>query len=298
MGFIQELYNIPTIQVFLEEPMGKHTGYGVGGNAKYFINVYDVASLKKTIFLCGKYRENYKVIGNGTNILVKNGGFNGAIICLKGLDTIFIENNLITAYSGVCLCNLIKFSNANGFYGAEALSGIPACVGGALVMNASAFNISVGDFVCEVCTLEDNQLRKYTNKECMFEYRKSYFLGKNIPIIYSKFQFVPKSDNLQGITINDCESIRKEHQPKGKSCGCVFRNPSGDFAGRLIDLSGLKGQQIGGAKVSEKHANFIITEPNARVLDICKLVNLIKQTVYNKFNILLQEEIEIIGEDR
>ena len=296
MQFVKKLFAIPNIKILYNYPISKHTGYKIGGNCSYFIQVYTLDSLTHLLNLCNEYQIKYKFLGNGTNVLVSDGGFNGIVISLKSFNKIFVNGNIVTAYSGANLCAVINRAIKSKLCGGEALCGIPATIGGAVIMNASAFGISVGDLIQFVTVLENGALITYPKAQCGFIYRASKFTNKNIPIISATFVFERLIDGNSSCLITDCAKVRKTLQPNGKSCGCIFKNPPNDYAGRLIDQSGLKGLKVGGAWVSEKHANFIMTDRSACSLDIYRLIQIIKQKVYGVFNILLEEEIEYWGE--
>ena len=297
MGFLQRLLSLFWVTVSQNEPMSKRTSYGVGGPAKYYVTVYSVKALRDVIELCLEYKVNYKIIGNGTNLLFSDKGFDGVVISTKGLNTLRHDKGKIYAMSGVTLCDLVLFSAEYNLYGGEALMGIPATVGGAIVMNAGAFGSSLGDFIKSVTTVKNGKLCVYDKEECEFGYRKSIFLGLGEPIISAEFDFinVPNGEISKEL-IDKCKNSRKQNQPSGKSCGCVFKNPTGDYAGRIIDQAGLKGFELGRASVSQKHANFIVTKPGATSSEVYLLIKYIKEKIKSEFNISLQEEVEFVGE--
>lgn len=298
MGFKERLYSLFGVTIKENEPMKYHTGYALGGNADYFVTCYSVKSLRDLIELCLDYKIDYKIIGNGTNLIFSDKGFHGVVISLKGLNTISHKDGKVFAMCGVTLCDLVFFSAEYGLYGGESLIGIPATVGGAIVMNAGAFNKSIGDFIQGVQTIKDGRLCYYDKEDCMFSYRKSAFFGKNEPIISATFLFEKGGlkDQEHKLALNRCKDKRRNDQPSGRSCGCVFKNPVGDYAGRLIDSANLKGFSLGKAKVSTKHANFIMAEKGTTAQEIFLLVNTIKEKIFNEFGIHLEEEIEFVGE--
>ncbi len=298
MGFKEELYSLTNLTVNENEPMSKHTGYSLGGNADYFVTPYTVKCLSQILSLCTEHGVKYKFIGNGTNLLFSDKGFRGVVITLKGFNSLYYNNGRVYAYCGVNLCELTLFSAEYGLYGAEPLVGIPATVGGATVMNAGAFDRCISDFIDGVLTIKDGKYQWYSRGECKFGYRKSRFLNSKDPIISVVFSFKKSLGNISDYKqiIERCNNARKTNQPKGKSCGCVFKNPKGDYAGRLIDSLGLKGLTYGGASVSEKHANFILAQKGCTASDIYNLTQIIKEKVKNRLGINLTEEIEFLGE--
>ena len=299
MGFRNQLFSLFGITILENYSMSLKTGYPVGGPADYFVTVYSVKALKDVVELCVEKGVSYKILGNGTNVVFSDKGYKGVVISVKGLNTISHNNGIITAMCGVSLCDLVLFSAEYNLYGAETLIGIPATVGGAVVMNAGAFGKSISQFVSGVTTIKDGKLKYYHNHDCNFEYRQSVFLGNNEPIVSVDFIFekqtLPTTYQIEDI-IERCKQRRMSNQPTGRSCGCIFKNPQGDYAGRIIESANLKGQSVGLATVSQKHANFIIVQKGATAQQIYQLVQLIKQRVKNEFGISLVEEVEFVGE--
>lgn len=296
MCFKNALFEYTNAKIKLSEPMKKHTGYGVGGCARYYAEVDTLYSLNLLINLAKQYRVKYKVIGNGTNILVSDLGFDGIIIDTKRLNDVFLKRENVKAMAGATLEKVIRFNLDHKLGGLETLSGIPATIGGAIVMNAGAFGHNISDHLLTVETLRNGKIKTYDKNECKFAYRKSKFIHKNEIVISATFSF-PSADKeviLSGI--KSYAEIRKSIQPQGRSCGSVFINPKPLSAGALIEKAGLKGYEIGGAKISEKHANFIVTNQNARAKDVYLLIQEIKQKVKDAFGIQLNTEVECVGE--
>ncbi len=295
MGFKEELENTH-VKILANQPMKKHTGYGVGGQAKFYVAVDALFTLNEIVRLCEKYNFDYKVIGNGTNILVSDKGYDGIIINTCGLSDVFFIKDQVRAMSGASLQKLIKFCVENGLTGLEALSGIPASVGGAVVMNAGAFGKNISDRLISVETLLEGKINKYLKNECEFSYRSSRFLHGKEVIVSATFEFEEAEKELIIAGIEAYRDLRKCVQPTGKSCGSVFKNPYGYTAGKLIDSLNLKGFSIGGARISNEHANFILTESKSTASDVKKLIDYIKKKVLDEFSIELKEEIEYVGE--
>ncbi len=296
MCFKNALFENTNAKIKLSEPMKKHTGYGVGGCARYYAEVDTLYSLNLLINLAKQYNVKYKVIGNGTNILVSDLGFDGLIIETKKLNDVFFKRENVKAMAGASLEKLIKFNLEHNLGGLEALSGIPATVGGAIVMNAGAFGHNISDYILTVDTLSNGKVKTYDKNECKFLYRSSRFIHKKETVISATFNFpnVEKEVVLSGI--KSFMEIRRKIQPQGRSCGSVFTNPKPLSAGALIEKAGLKGYVLGGARVSEKHANFILTSQKARAKDVYLLIQEIKQKVKDAFGVELIEEVECVGE--
>lgn len=296
MCFKNALFEYTNAKIKLSEPMKKHTGYGVGGCARYYAEVDTLYSLNLLINLAKQYKVKYKVIGNGTNILVSDLGFDGIIIDTKRLNDVFFKRENVKAMAGATLEKVIRFNLEHKLGGLEALSGIPATVGGAIVMNAGAFGHNISDHLLTVETLRNGKIKTYDKDECKFAYRKSRFIHKSEIVISATFCFPSESKEVILSGIKSYAEIRKSIQPQGRSCGSVFINPKPLSAGALIEKAGLKGYEIGGAKVSEKHANFIVTNQNARAKDVFLLIQEIKRKVKDAFGVELITEVECVGE--
>ena len=261
--------------------------YGTGGNAKAIVFPTNSNELQFVIStIKGKYP--YYVIGGGSNLLVSDKGFDGIVISTQKINRIDVKSNLITAECGAKLSSVISEMKMNCFSGLEFAIGIPATVGGAVCMNAGCFGKSISEVVKYV--VSDTGV--YTNQECEFGYRTSRFL-KGETILKVCFSLEPTEEDIIEEKLLSYKSFRKN--PKGKNCGSIFRN-DGYFAGKVIDEVGLKGYQVGGAKISTEHANFIIAEDGCTSQDIYNLIKFVKEKVQLKKQIELNEEIVYLGE--
>ncbi len=239
---------------------------------------------------CMKTELPIERIGCASNILFSDYGFDGVIINTTKMDKITVRGCIIVAQSGATLSKVRENAEMNCLGGLEFTDGIPATVGGAVCMNAGCFSKSIGECVSYVVT----NRAVYNNEKCEFAYRTSVF-DKNKDEIISSVAFLLKPSEIDIIESKKerFKRLRKSSQPHGKSCGSVFLN-DGYFAGKVIDLAGLKGYQIGGAKISEKHANFILNEGGTSA-DIYKLINYVKNRVFLTQNLKLKEELRFIG---
>lgn len=296
MSFKTQLESLTHAKIYFDQPMKKHTGYGVGGCARYFVEVDSLYALNNIIGIAKEYKVKYKIVGNGTNLLVSDLGFDGLIISLKGLSDVFFKRNEVRAMAGANLDKLIKFTVDHKLTGIESLSGIPATIGGAVVMNAGAFGHNISDCLTTVETLCDGKIKVYNKNDCCFGYRKSRFLGKKEVVISATFDFNEGCREKILNSIKTYSDIRKSMQPTGRSCGSVFKNLPNKSAGMLIEKAGLKGYCIGGAKVSEKHANFIIADAKCKAKDVYLLIAYVKEKVKAIFGEHIKEEIEYVGE--
>lgn len=278
--------------------LAHHTTYKVGGIAKLFVYPKDK---DKLILLLKKLKNDnikYKVLGNGSNTLFSDNEYDGVIIKLDAFDNIEYFKNIVKAGAGV---NLIKLSNQtvrNGLAGLEFATGIPGTVGGAIYMNAGAYKSDMGYITKSVEVLTPNlEIITMTNKELDFHYRTS-FLQKHKDYICLEATFLlrPSDKNLLLEIVEDRKKRRLESQPlEYPSAGSVFRNPDNLYAGKLIEDLGYKGYSIGGAKVSDKHANFIINYNKATGKDIKELIEFIKKEVKDNYDIDLKVEQEFVN---
>ncbi len=290
---------IPSIDTFFEKnkPLKTLCGYKTGGNAFFYFEPNSAKKVLDAINFCKESNLSFKIIGNATNLLISDKGYNGLIINLKNFSKIeILKSGEIKVGAGTKLNSLIEFCANNGYSGIENLYGIPATVGGATVMNAGAFNCQIFDYISVVEIIKNNKFFRLDKNNLSFSYRKTKFLYRDDAIISVRFKLKKDNPALIKERIKNFALSRNEKQPKGRSCGSVFKNPKGYFAGELIEKANLKGKKIGGAEISSKHANFIIANENCTSLDIKNLIELIENEVYDKFNIKLTKEIEYVGE--
>lgn len=281
----------------VNEPMSKHTSFKVGGNADYFVKAQTV----EQVINVKKYAEENNiplyVIGNGSNILVTDKGIRGIVLKID-LQKIEINEEEVTVGAGVKVMALAQKLLGEELTGFEELSGIPGTIGGAIRMNAGAYGKEIKDICIQTtCLDENNNIKILKNNEQDFSYRHSIFEDKKYIILETKLKLEKgKKEEIKG-KMEELSAKRKEKQPwEYPSAGSTFKRKEGVITAKLIDECGLKGYSIGGAEVSKKHAGFVINKGNATAKDILDLIEYIKKNVYEKFNIEIEEEIEIIGE--
>lgn len=298
MTFLEEMQGIVNPPVKTRCPLSKKTTIGAGGTAKYFAAPSSLWTLRLLIEGAKEHGERYFVLGKGSNVLFGDKGYNGLVISTENINGISCSGETVKVFCGQSLASLINFAKARSLSGMEKLFGIPASVGGAIAMNAGAFGVSVSDYIDTVETIKNGKLVKYYKNECRFGYRKSRFLTSDEVITSATFRFYPQEKDLIEAEIKNAVALRKEIQPAGKTFGSVFKNPANRAlaAGEMIEKCGFKGYKIGGASVSEKHANFIINASNASARDILNIIIEIKRKVKDEFNINLKEEIRLVGE--
>lgn len=277
--------------------MKDYTTYKVGGKVICMVYPEDYESLIRLMHYLKENKIKYKIIGNGSNVIFNDDGYNGVIVKLDNFNSLKIINNTITVGAGYMLNKLALRVSRLGFTGMEFATGIPGTVGGAVFMNAGAYKSDMGYILKSIKVLTPNlNIITMYNNELDFHYRSSY-LQNNPGYICIEATIVLKKGNPEKIMelINSRKERRLESQPlEYPSAGSVFRNPEGDFAGRLIEEIGYKGKKIGDAQVSEKHANFIINSGNARGEDIKKLITDIQKKIKKKYKIDLKVEQEFV----
>ena len=300
---IYELLNkqIPEMEVLKNESMKKHTSFRIGGEAEIFAKAKNVEQIKRVQEICEKYNIPLNVIGNGSNLLVKDEGVKGVVLRIDledfNIEDIGNGNVIVTVGSGMLLGKFAYMLLNESISGFEFASGIPGTIGGAVRMNAGAYGTEFKDIVLETTALNKHgELVKFNNSEQNFEYRNSIFKNKEYIIIQTKLQLKKVQDSsIIKEKMEQYKNSRIEKQPlEFPSAGSTFKRGKDFITAQLIDECGLKGYQIGGAQVSTKHAGFIINTGNATAEDVLKLVKFVKEKVKEKFNKNIELEIEII----
>lgn len=284
-------------KIKINENLKTHSYLKIGGNADYYFEPESIDDLKYIIHFFNNLNIPIFIIGSGSNLIIRDGGFRGLVINLKNLNRIEINNNYITAYAGVKLTKVSSVALNNSLKGLEFACGIPGTVGGAIIMNAGAYGNEIKDVLDELLILRNNELIKLKKDNILFDYRKTSLYSDDI-VIYAVFKL--EHGNKQEIIdrVKYLQEQRSLKQPLDyPSCGSVFKRPKGYFAGKLIQDCGLQGFRIGDAEVSLKHANFILNKGNATSRDYIAVLEHVRNEVYNKMGILLEEEVKIIGEE-
>ena len=290
---------IPDLCLCEQEPMNRHTTFRVGGNAALMAmpkNREEAICTVRTAIAMG-VQPFY--LGNGSNLLVSDAGFDGFVIKLSdGFHGMKCDGNQIVADSGALLSRLAVFALENELTGLEFAHGIPGTVGGAVTMNAGAYGGEMAQVVREVTYLDENgELCMVDGKECDFRYRHSAFEDGSRLILSVVFELTRGDSAEIRDTMNDLMNRRKDKQPlEFPSAGSTFKRPEGYFAAALIDQCGLKGLTVGGAQVSEKHAGFVVNKGGATCADIKELMKQIKERVYAETGVVLEPEVKFVGE--
>ncbi|MCX8095594.1 MAG: UDP-N-acetylmuramate dehydrogenase [Caldisericia bacterium] len=287
-------------RVFKNYDIKNLTTFKVGGKVDYLVIPYDIEDIKTTLKI-GKERDiPIYIMGNGSNLLVSDKGVRGIILRIskENFNKVELNGNLITSESGVPLSELISLSIKNELSGLENLYGIPGVLGGVIAMNAGTDGCSIGDFVKEIKVIDSSLDSISLSKEdVLFSYRKSSILEKKLIVLEAKIEL--KKENKDKIlkTLKEKMKKRKLTQPINfPTAGCVFKNEGENKAGFLIERAGCKGLKIGDAEVSNLHANFILNKGNATFKEIITLMKLVREMVYEKFKIMLNPEVVILGE--
>jgi len=288
---------IDFLQDFLqEEPLSRHTSFRVGGPAEIFVKPQTMDKLIEIWNFVGRENHLIEILGDGTNVLVSDAGLRGIVICTNKMNGIeLLEDGRIRAQAGARLSKVAEVACKAGLTGFEFASGIPGTVGGAVYMNAGAYDHDIGEF-CESVTLFDNKPFVKSGTEMGFGYRKSCVQQGNILVLETVFQLQPGNPEEIRAKMNELNSRRRASQPLDMpSAGSTFKRPPGHFAGKLIQDSGLKGFTIGGAQVSEKHAGFVVNTGDATAQDIYNLIQAVKEKVYENFGVWLEPEVKMLG---
>ena len=297
MNIIKDIKNLQVGKVIENAIMKDYTTYKVGGKVICIVVPEDEVCLIKLLKYIKENNIKYKIIGNGSNVIFNNKGYDGVIIKLDNFNNLNILNNKIIVGAGYMVNKLALRVSRLGLTGMEFATGIPGTVGGAVYMNAGAYKTDMGYIVTSIKVITPElEIKTLYNKDLDFHYRTS-FLQKNKDYICIEATISLIKGNADEIMelINERKKRRIETQPlEYPSAGSVFRNPEGDFAGRLIEEIGYKGKSIGGAKVSEKHANFIINNGNATGEEIKELIKEIQDKVKEKYNVELKVEQEFV----
>lgn len=293
----KDIYLEDSIKV--NEPMKKHITFKVGGPADILLEPSDEEQIIKSIEICKNNNIPYIVIGNGSNLLVRDGGIRGVIIKLSGLNFIKVDGNYITAGAGVALKEVSDVALENSLTGFEFASGIPGSVGGAVFMNAGAYDGEMKNIISSVTVLDkEGNIVTLEKDELEFGYRTSSVKTEGYIVISAQFELQLGDKVKIKNRIDELTQKREEKQPlEYASAGSTFKRPEGYFAGKLIQDAGLKGFTIGGAAVSQKHSGFVINTGNATAQDVLDVIKHVQDEVKNQFGVELKTEVRIIGED-
>ncbi|WP_417900627.1 UDP-N-acetylmuramate dehydrogenase [Bacillus haimaensis] len=299
LQLVKELQEANVGKVLPDEPLANHTTMKIGGPADVLVEPSNLDMLQETMKIIHKHDAKWTAIGRGSNLLVSDLGIEGVVIKLgNGMDHLEVSGNEVKVGGGYSLIKLVTIISKQGLTGLEFAAGIPGTVGGAVYMNAGAHGADMSKVLKVAHVLfEDGEMAWLTAEEMNFSYRTS-LLQKERPGICLEAVLNVEEGNREDVvaTLQKNKDYRRNTQPFNYPCaGSIFRNPLPEYAGALIEKAGLKGYTIGGAKVSEMHANFIVNDNGAKAQDVLDLIAHIKKTVLESFNVQLETEVEIIG---
>ncbi|MCZ7408324.1 UDP-N-acetylmuramate dehydrogenase [Parvimonas micra] len=292
------LFNKLNCVVRYDEPLKSHTTFKIGGNCIALIEPREISDIIEAVKICRKNNIKFFVIGNGSNLLVPDEGYNGVIIKLKSeFSKIEVEGYYLIVNSGAKLSEVYTVAYENSLTGFEFASGIPGTIGGAIYMNAGAYGGEMKDIVesVEVLDLDNFELRELKNEELEFSYRKSIIQRRNYIVTTIKLKLQKGNKEKINAVYEDLRERRNSKQPLNfGSAGSTFKRPEGHFASKLIEDAGLKGYHINDAWVSEKHSGFIVNKGNASFKEVMELIEYVQKVVFEKFGVKLETEVRIL----
>lgn len=300
---VTEIYNqLSTIidpnHIKMNEPLKNYTYTKTGGNADIYITPIKYSEIQKTIQYANEHNITVTFLGNGSNIIIRDGGIRGIVISLLGLTDVQVEYDTIIASSGAAIIDVSRIARDHHLTGLEFACGIPGSVGGAVYMNAGAYGGEVKD-VIESATVVDQhgEIITLTNEALALDYRTSIIQSEHYVVLEATFKLQRGDINLIQSQMDILTERREDKQPlEYPSCGSVFRRPPGHFAGQLIQEAGLQGYRIGGVEVSKKHAGFIVNVDNGTATDYEAMIAHVQKVVLENSGIELHPEVRIIGE--
>ena len=286
-------------KVLENEPLAKHTTIKIGGPADIYIEPNSTDSLCKAIEIINQHGVKWTVIGRGSNLLVADKGIEGVVIKLGvGMDNFELNGETLTVGGGYSVIRLSTIISKKGLSGLEFASGIPGSIGGAVYMNAGAHGSDMSNILLKARILfNDGTIQWLTNEELGFSYRTSVLQEKRPGICIEAVLQLKNGEKDDIVAVmQKNKDYRRDTQPWNYPCaGSIFRNPLPNYAGQLVEAAGLKGYQIGGAKISEMHGNFIVNAGGATAQDVLDLIAFVKKTILEKYEVSMETEVEIIG---
>lgn len=290
---------VPEERLLFHEPMNRHTTFRVGGEAECLVMVESRDELSQLVSYLGKLERNYFVLGNGSNLLVGDKGYPGVILKLgKRMGNIHVEGNHIVAGAGALLSQVVVTAKDAGLSGLEFAAGIPGSIGGAIVMNAGAYDGEMKQIVKLVRVMDkEGQILTLDNDTMEFGYRTSIIRNRPFIVLAAVFELTPGEKGQIGARMEELMALRKSKQPlEYPSAGSTFKRPEGYYAGKLIMDAGLRGYRIGGAQVSEKHCGFVINAGGASAADVKEVIEEVQERVKDRFHVRLEPEVIFLGD--
>ena len=288
-----------TLTIKANEPLSNYTYTKTGGPADLLVFPRSVEEVQRVLAAVKQENLPLTVLGNASNLIVKDGGIRGLVMILTDMQELVLEGKQLKAASGAALIEASRQAATAGLTGLEFACGIPGSIGGAIYMNAGAYGGEVKDVISQVQTMtRDGQLKTYAGADCDFSYRHSRFQEGDEVILGVTFDLAPGDQSTIDSKVAELTHLRQSKQPlEYPSCGSVFKRPEGYFAGKLIQDAGLQGYQVGGAQVSTKHAGFIVNVDHATATDYLEVIEHIRLVVWARTGVFMEPEVRIIGED-
>jgi len=297
----RHLTGIPGLQVREREPLSRHTSFGIGGPADLLVIPSGPEALCRAVAATHEAGVMPLLLGNGTNVIVRDGGIRGVVIRIAGeMCAMEFDGTRATIEAGASLATACLQCARRGLSGLEFAAGIPGTIGGALIMNAGAFDGEIGDVTewVEIATPSDS-IERLDHSELSFSYRQSTLREIGAPVVRAGLRLVEGDPSEIHAKLCDTMAMRCEKQPvSSPSAGSIFKRPDGDYAGRLLEAAGAKGMCVGRAAVSRKHANFVVNLGGATASDVIRLIEAARELVYDRFGVRLEAEVCIVGEER
>ena len=286
-------------QILVNEPMSRHTTFRVGGPADVLFLPESGGDVARALAAAKALGVEAYVIGNGSNLIVRDSGVRGLVIGLgEGMSAVSREGNVVAAQAGATLARVSAFAQGEGLSGLEFASGIPGTLGGGCAMNAGAYGGQLSDCLIDANVLVNGEEQTWTVQDMAMGYRTSRPLREGGVVLSARFRLTPDDPQAILARMKELNARRRDKQPlNSPSAGSTFTRPEGHFAGALIEGAGLKGRRVGGAQVSEKHAGFIVNTGGATAADILALIRVVQDAVRAKDGVALETEVRIIGED-
>ena len=297
LGKLQDI--VGSDNIVSDEPMRKHTTFRIGGNADIFVRPESKEQIAEILRLCRKQDVPYFILGNGSNLLVGDRGFRGVVInIMDNMNDIKVDGGIIKAQAGAMLIKVSRAARDNSLTGLEFASGIPGTIGGAIYMNAGAYGGEMKDVVTQVTAIDaEGEIYTFGTDELEFSYRHSVIQQRDLIVLDVTMKLAAGDQKIIDDRMSELAVARRTKQPlEYPSAGSTFKRPEGYFAGKLIMDAGLRGYQVGGAQVSEKHCGFVINKGDATAADICQLMRDVSDKVQAQFGVVLEPEVKMIGE--
>lgn len=293
---LNHLLNYSTIKI--DEPLNIYTYTETGGPADLYVTVHDISDTEQVLKYCHENNIPVTYLGNGSNIIIRDGGIRGVVLNVLELNTMIVQDDIITAGSGCAIIDVSRYARDLSLSGLEFACGIPGSIGGAIYMNAGAYGGEVKDCLLEVKVLDPSgNIITLTTEELELDYRKSAIQENDYVVVEAKFKLTPANQDEITAMMDDLTERRETKQPlEFPSCGSVFQRPPGNFAGKLIQDAGLQGYRVGGVEVSKKHAGFMVNVDHGTASDYENLISHVQEIILEKFNVHLNREVRIIGE--